>query len=820
MPILDTVKKWLTVKPKLDVPPAPEGLYSPPERGRADPDPSDFNVGDPVKVMGTAQGGAPAVADQRRRPLKSPVHLPDGTPGQVRGVDAAHIFVQTRFVTPLHAWRKAGGQDPEFKPGDVVTATGPVEALSPVDVVLPNGTVATLVESQGSYAVVDVVFQYNKADWWNELPPDVAHRRWGRVAALQLRRSGYQRYVGSIDGRRVTIGRYDAVIHGSYPAGRRQKRRPVWRVTVDGQLVGERDTWQAAKALAATPPPPMQVQAKGLVDLSGLDERIAAACARAVRDLMAMTGGRAQSSSASWVAQAAAMARDLIDATELSDMYDAPVLRKPDADALFGAVQLSVRPGAAGGQAFGSFFGPDQRYRDGAARLVLYIAPTLAQLRTATPSYAALLQAFRTHAQHELRHAADWAYQEAARPGKFTDQHDALHISDVNRPTELKSHAGNVAAALLQAYGPKALRMTGTELAAAVQAVAPVIMSGMHSDNKPDFLRRVLVGLRGLAVAVPRTAAQRAEAAGWTLLTGDDRARYADAVWKMYRDSYAKIGLNITAPEQLSELQWWRVHINAKGEPDAFALGKLTPYGAKSIAAGTDGTIDGKVALKNYVVFMYSQPGFYAEVSHAMRKLSAGAPKVTREQAQRILEGKQLHPAADDLHAYERDIANVGRVQKIMVGLPHAEPQAVPTDPEAIAHAVHVAATALDDDAVAHATSEYLAQHIFADAADDVLYHAAQRIKVQQATGADDGEIELEDLKPGDRVRFLAEFDKPGWPRVDAGTIGEIVATYPSHGMLEVATLGTTAAADGATTTERAVVAVTRFDVAFIRANS
>ena len=52
------------------------------------------------------------------------------------------------------------------------------------------------------------------------------------------------------------------------------------------------------------------------------------------------------------------------------------------------------------------------------------------------------------------------------------------------------------------------------------------------------------------------------------------------------------------------------------------------------------------------------------------------------------------------------------------------------------------------------------------------------------------GEVELAEAKPGDSVRFTRAFEKPGWPRVDAGEVGRIRAVSPGTESLEVEVLG------------------------------
>lgn len=52
------------------------------------------------------------------------------------------------------------------------------------------------------------------------------------------------------------------------------------------------------------------------------------------------------------------------------------------------------------------------------------------------------------------------------------------------------------------------------------------------------------------------------------------------------------------------------------------------------------------------------------------------------------------------------------------------------------------------------------------------------------------GEVEIAEAKPGDSVRFTSEFQKPGWPRVDAGEVGRVRAVSPEADSLDIDVVG------------------------------
>ena len=149
-------------------------------------------------------------------------------------------------------------------------------------------------------------------------------------------------------------------------------------------------------------------------------------------------------------------------------------------------------------------------------------------------------------------------------------------------------------------------------------------------------------------------------------LTEDTR----DKIWHMYKTSYAKLGLIVSSlGEMLSEYDHWRLACDGD-RPIAFSVAKSTPFGIKSGLAGSDGSAEGKAAIKQLLSTIYKRPGYYSEVSHAVEHiaLKAGAPVICATYAPMILK-KPVEPSEDGLH-YTRTLKGVGKVEKILVGNP------------------------------------------------------------------------------------------------------------------------------------------------------
>lgn len=72
------------------------------------------------------------------------------------------------------------------------------------------------------------------------------------TAALKLRRTGYQRYEGTCNGKRVRIALKEHIQHGTYGPGRRQRRSKEWEVKVSNSVVGYATSLREARQLALT----------------------------------------------------------------------------------------------------------------------------------------------------------------------------------------------------------------------------------------------------------------------------------------------------------------------------------------------------------------------------------------------------------------------------------------------------------------------------------------------------------------------------------------------------------------------------------------
>lgn len=194
----------------------------------------------------------------------------------------------------------------------------------------------------------------------------------------------------------------------------------------------------------------------------------------------------------------------------------------------------------------------------------------------------------------------------------------------------------------------------------------------------------------------------------WVNLSRGDHEKYLSAVWEMYEATYAHIGLIVSNPHGLEEYDIWSVYTDGE-TPIAFSLAKTTPHGIKSGLLGSNGSTEGKSAVKAYLSKVYHQPGRYSEVSHSVERiaLASGAPVVCTVYVPDVLGGKRITPMGDGMH-YKRSLTGVGPVEKIMVGNPRGIPTTssrapqCPVPDRASEHETRVAEGGSDSDHAEH----------------------------------------------------------------------------------------------------------------------
>lgn len=199
-------------------------------------------------------------------------------------------------------------------------------------------------------------------------------------------------------------------------------------------------------------------------------------------------------------------------------------------------------------------------------------------------------------------------------------------------------------------------------------------------------------------------------------VTGGERKELMDDIWAMYKASYQKIGMHVSSPAGLLEYDKWEV-IFDEGKPVAFNLYKTTSHGLKTGLLGSDGSAVGKSAIKDHIKSRYKRPGVYGEVSHAVEKLSEGAPVVCAVNVPTVL-GKPVIPQDDGVH-YARKLEGVGLVVKKLVG----NPKGVPSGSEGVCPIPENPGQPLSPDEAAKNASAKMSQEI------EMAEHAACQLE-------------------------------------------------------------------------------------------
>jgi hypothetical protein len=161
------------------------------------------------------------------------------------------------------------------------------------------------------------------------------------------------------------------------------------------------------------------------------------------------------------------------------------------------------------------------------------------------------------------------------------------------------------------------------------------------------------------------------EYSGWVEIEGPEREAYLNSVWPMYVSTYSKIGLTISTPPGLLKYHSWFMYFDRNGTPICFSLFKKTPLGYKAGLTGSTGEGEAKSVIKDWIRTRWKKvPNFYAEVSHAVEKLSlaGGAPVLCATFAGEITGDPILSYNEDNLH-YTRQIGPI-LAEKILIGRP------------------------------------------------------------------------------------------------------------------------------------------------------
>lgn len=146
-----------------------------------------------------------------------------------------------------------------------------------------------------------------------------------------------------------------------------------------------------------------------------------------------------------------------------------------------------------------------------------------------------------------------------------------------------------------------------------------------------------------------------------------------DAVYEMYAATYGAIDSRLNIPDKyaLFEYNRWLLIDDNDGNLLGFVLLKTTAFGLKIGLTASDGSVEGKTAVRDFHERVFFVEGVYAEVSDAMERIvtKKDVPRVLAADAEKVLAGKQIEEHEDGYH-YTRTITGIGDRVKIMVGRP------------------------------------------------------------------------------------------------------------------------------------------------------
>ena len=151
-----------------------------------------------------------------------------------------------------------------------------------------------------------------------------------------------------------------------------------------------------------------------------------------------------------------------------------------------------------------------------------------------------------------------------------------------------------------------------------------------------------------------------------------------EAVWVMYKDSYEKEGLDLSANSAQELASKYKavqlIDVDNDKEPDAFIIYKPTQYGNKIALLGTNGKKDAKRALIQKTIKLVNTLGWFIEASKKMEVLmkQSNAPVVTDPKIITTIIGKHKKPEILDNGYFTRLLSKVNkRITKRFYGRPN-----------------------------------------------------------------------------------------------------------------------------------------------------
>ena len=145
-------------------------------------------------------------------------------------------------------------------------------------------------------------------------------------------------------------------------------------------------------------------------------------------------------------------------------------------------------------------------------------------------------------------------------------------------------------------------------------------------------------------------------------------------IWDLYTKAYGGYSKNLFFRNVFSFQKYarWILFLNRNKELDAFAFFKYHPNGFKlGIIAANFTNAAAKNAVIDFLRLVFCVRGVFGEVSDRIEKrLKGHVPIVDPKLAEMILKPKKILGFDQNGTHYSRDLKNVGKVKKIMVGIP------------------------------------------------------------------------------------------------------------------------------------------------------
>ncbi|MEW6722527.1 MAG: hypothetical protein AB1324_04655 [Candidatus Micrarchaeota archaeon] len=182
---------------------------------------------------------------------------------------------------------------------------------------------------------------------------------------------------------------------------------------------------------------------------------------------------------------------------------------------------------------------------------------------------------------------------------------------------------------------------------------------GAPKPSGADVAAKNAAELQNIEITAAGTAAKRKP---WRLLTPEEKTAYQDEIFRIYGETYGKLGLDYKNPEELIGRLEAMAAFDSSGKLVGFMLFSKTGNGLRlGLIAAEPGSTEGRSAVYGMIEGFKGKPGMFGLVSERVAGVAdrLGVPFMEFPEAQKLM-GK---PKGAEFPTIQRDIANIKKME-------------------------------------------------------------------------------------------------------------------------------------------------------------